>query len=96
MNSSTTKTCRRNPENLFADEALKLNEGEMSPVVHNPNGSYIILANTRTKPDLPAFEKDTVKQDEIRERMENNAFNRWYQQMREDAKIIDRRAEFGM
>lgn len=81
---------------MFADEALKLNEGEMSPVVHDPKGSYIILANTRTKPDLPAFEKDTVKQDEIRERMENNAFNRWYQQMREDAKIIDRRAEFGM
>ncbi len=81
---------------LFADEALKLNEGEMSPVVHDPKGSYIILANTRVKPDMAAFEKDTAKQDDIRERMESNAFNRWYQQLREDAKIIDRRAEFGM
>lgn len=81
---------------IFADEALKLSEGEMSSVVHDPKGSYIILANTRTKPDMAAFEKDSAKQDDIRERMENNAFNRWYQQMREDAKIIDRRAEFGM
>ncbi len=81
---------------LFADEALKLNAGDMTSVIHDPKGSYIIKAESRTKPDLEAFEKDTDKQEEIRERMENVAFNRWYQQMREDAKIEDRRAEFGM
>lgn len=65
-------------------------------MVHDPKGSYVIKAESRTKPDIAAFEKDTDKQKEIREKMENLAFSRWYQQMREDAKIEDRRAEFGL
>ncbi|MDD4147311.1 MAG: peptidylprolyl isomerase, partial [Candidatus Cloacimonetes bacterium] len=81
---------------MFADEALKLNEGDLSPVIHDPKGSYIIKAESRTKPDIAAFEKDTDKQKEIREKLENLAFSRWYQQMREEAKIEDRRAEFGL
>lgn len=81
---------------IFADEALKLEEGEMTPVIHDPKGSYIILATSRTKPDMEAFEKDTEKQDELREKLENMAFSRWYQQTREAAKIEDRRAEYGL
>lgn len=81
--------------NIFADNALALNEGETSNVVHEEKGSYVIFAETRERPDMKAFEEDTKLQDDLRDRLENKAFGRWYQEMRENAKIEDRRAEFG-
>ncbi|MCB5262248.1 MAG: peptidylprolyl isomerase [Candidatus Cloacimonetes bacterium] len=81
---------------LFADNALALKEGEMTNVIHDPKGSYVFKATIRLKPDMKAFEKDKDAQKAIRETLENKAWNRWYQNMRENAEIIDRRADFGM
>jgi peptidyl-prolyl cis-trans isomerase D len=81
---------------IFADHALALEEGEMTDLIHDPKGSYIIMATSRQKPDMEAFEQDEAAQEEIRERLEMQAWNRWYQNMRENAEIIDRRAEYGM
>ncbi len=80
----------------FATEALKLNDGEMSGLVHSEQGSFIVMATERKRPDLEAFEKDEAKQQEIRDKMENAAWNRWFTQMRKDAKIVDNRAQYGM
>jgi peptidyl-prolyl cis-trans isomerase D len=79
----------------FSKAALALNKGEYSPLITTKEGSFIIYAEDRVKPDLAAFNKDTAKQDEIRKRLEDAAFNRWFQQIKKDAKIIDHRSKFG-
>ncbi|MDI3503075.1 MAG: peptidyl-prolyl cis-trans isomerase [Candidatus Cloacimonadota bacterium] len=81
---------------VFADHALALEEGEMSDLIHDPKGSYIIMATSRQKPDLEAFEKDEEAQEKIRTTLETKAWNRWYQNMRDNAEIVDRRAEYGI
>lgn len=81
---------------MFADNALALESGMMTTLIHDPKGSYIFKATSRQKPDMQAFEKDNDAQKKIRETLESKAWNRWYQNMREKAEIIDRRAEFGM
>jgi peptidyl-prolyl cis-trans isomerase D len=80
----------------FADAALQLNDGEISGLIHSEQGSYVIMATERKRPDLEAFTADEAKQQEIRDKMENAAWNRWFTQMRKDAKIVDNRAQFGM
>ena len=80
----------------FADGALALNDGQVSGLIHSEQGSFVILANERKRPDLEAFMADEAKQQEIRDKMENAAWNRWFTQMRKDAKIVDNRAQFGM
>jgi len=80
---------------IFANSALALNEGEMTDVIHEEKGSYVIYAETRERPDMSGFEEDTKLQEELRDRLENKAFGRWYQEMRENAKIEDNRAQFG-
>lgn len=81
---------------IFADHALALEEGEMSEIIHDPKGSYVILVTERRKPDMEAFENDKQIQEDLRNRLETQAWNRWYQNMRANAKIIDRRAELGL
>jgi len=80
----------------FATEALKLEADGMTDLIHTEQGSFIFMATERRKPDMAGFEKDEAKQQEIRDKMENSAWNRWFTQMRKDAKIIDNRANFGM
>lgn len=77
----------------FDKAALALNSGQYSALINTKEGPFIIFAETRSKPDMKKFTKE--KQDEIRERMENEAFNRWFIQLRKDAKIIDNRYKYG-
>ncbi len=85
------------PVNAQLDEfdkaALALNSGGFSPLVTTKEGHFIIIAENRNKPNMQAFNK--AKQDEIRTRLEDAAFNRWFQQLRKDAKIIDNRYKYG-
>lgn len=81
---------------MFTTTALGMKSGDISGVVHSPQGSFIILVSERKEPDLAAFANDKVEQENIRTRMEEAAWNRWYEQMRKDAKIIDNRAQFGL
>ncbi|HNQ44297.1 MAG TPA: peptidylprolyl isomerase, partial [Candidatus Cloacimonadota bacterium] len=81
---------------MFTTTALGMKSGDISNVVHSPQGSFVILVNERKVPDLEAFAKNTVEQEAIRTKMEETAWNRWYEQMRKDAKIIDNRAQFGL
>lgn len=79
----------------FSKAALALGSGEYSPLITTKEGSFVIYADERNKPDLAAFNKDTAKQEEIRKRLEDAAFNRWFQQLRKDSKIIDHRGKYG-
>ena len=77
----------------FDKAALALNSGQYSALINTKEGPFIIFAETRNKPDMKNFTQE--KQAEIRERMENEAFNRWFVQLRKDAKIIDNRYKYG-
>lgn len=79
----------------FTKAALALKTGEYSKLVTTKEGPFVIWAEKRNMPDLAAFAKDKDKQKEIRDRLEEAAFNRWFQQIRKDAKIVDNRAHFG-
>lgn len=80
----------------FTTAALKLKAGQTSGLVSTKEGSFIITCNERKIPDLNAFSKDKDGQDQIKKRLEDAAWNRWYDAMKKDAKIVDNRAEFGM
>ncbi len=79
----------------FSKAALALNQGQWSPLVSTKEGQFLIYAAERVKPDYASFGKDKAKQDELRKRLEDAAFNRWYQQTRKDAKIVDNRDKYG-
>lgn len=80
----------------FTTAALNLKAGETSGLISNKAGNFIVTANERQKPDFDAFSKDKDNQETIRKRMEDAAWNRWYNATKKAAKIIDNRAKFGM
>lgn len=80
----------------FTAAALKLEAGQTSGIVHTKEGSFIISASERKKPDFNAFSKNKDAQETIRKRLEDAAWNRWYDAMKKAAKVVDNRAEFGM
>jgi len=79
----------------FSEAALALETGEYSSLVNTKEGPFIIYAEKRNKPDLEEFNKDEATQEELRERLENAAFNRWFEQLRDNAKIVDNRYKYG-
>ncbi len=79
----------------FSKAALALKTGEYSKLITTKEGSFIIYAEKRDKPDFAAFNKDKAKQDELRKRLEDAAFNRWWQELRKNSKIVDHRDQYG-
>lgn len=77
----------------FDQAALALSSGEYSPLITTKEGPFIIFAENRNKPNMSNL--DQAKQEEIRSRLEEAAFNRWFQQLRKDAKIVDNRYKYG-
>ncbi|HPS38076.1 MAG TPA: peptidylprolyl isomerase [Candidatus Cloacimonadota bacterium] len=80
----------------FTKAALALKTGETSGLIKTSEGQFIVTATERRKPDLAAFAKDKAKQTELQTRLEDAAFNRWFEQLRKDSKIIDNRSKFGL
>ncbi len=97
LNEHKAKTRLAAPVNAQLDDfdkaALALNSGQYSGLINTKEGPFIIYAATRNKANLQAMTKS--KQDEIRSRLEDAAFNRWFQQLRKDAKIVDNRYKYG-
>ena len=79
----------------FTTAALKLNTGEYSKLVQTKEGPFVIWAEERIKPDMAAFSRDKDAQGDIREKLENAAFSRWFEKIKKDAKIVDNRSLFG-
>ncbi len=80
----------------FTTAALALEAGKTSGLISSKEGCFIISCTERIKPDFNSFAKDKDRQEQIRKRMEDAAWNRWYDQMKKQAKIIDNRAKFGI
>jgi len=79
----------------FTKAALKLKTGETSSLIHTKEGSFIVYATERIIPNLDEFAKSEDQQNVIRKRLEDNAWNRWYDEMRKNAKIVDNRKKYG-
>lgn len=77
----------------FDKAALALNSGGYSGLITTKEGPFLIYASSRNKPNMQTFDK--TKQEEFRQRLEDAAFNRWFQQLRKDAKIVDNRYKYG-
>jgi peptidyl-prolyl cis-trans isomerase D len=80
----------------FTTAVLKMKAGETSGLISTKEGYFIVTANERQVPDFTAFSKDKDNQETIRKRMEDAAWNRWYDAYKKAAKIVDNRAQFGM
>ncbi len=77
----------------FSKAALALQSGQYSKLLETKEGPFIIYSEKRDKPDMTKFDK--TKQEEIRKRLSDAAFNRWWEKVYLDAKIIDNRFLFG-
>ncbi len=74
--------------------ALALDDGQYSQLINTKDGQFIVYCEKRVKPDVGAFLKDSDAQKKIKDRMEEQAWNRWYDTMMKKAKIVDNRKEF--
>ncbi|MGI6198454.1 MAG: peptidylprolyl isomerase [Candidatus Cloacimonadaceae bacterium] len=79
----------------FTEAALKLKTGQYSKLVKTKEGPFVIWAEERVRPDMAAFAKDKDEQKRLRDKLENAAFGRWFEQVKKDAKIVDNRSYFG-
>lgn len=75
-------------------EALKLAEGEVSGLLDTDKGQFIIVSEKRTIVDINEFLKDADAQKKLRDRMEEQAWNRWYDATMKKAEVIDNRQEY--
>lgn len=80
----------------FTDAVMALETGQTSGLILTKEGQFIFRATERRKPDYTAFAKDTAKQDEIKKRLEDAAFNRWFEGIKKNAKIVDNRSLYGI
>ena len=76
------------------DEALRLEEGQISGLIDTEKGQFIVVSERRTKVDMNEFIQDADAQKRLRDRMEEQAWNRWYDAVMKKAKVIDNRQEF--
>jgi peptidyl-prolyl cis-trans isomerase D len=76
--------------------ALKMDNGQISKLLETEKGQFIVICERRVKVDMAAFIKNADEQKKIRTRMEEQAWNRWYDATMKKAKIIDNRAEYNM
>jgi peptidyl-prolyl cis-trans isomerase D len=77
-------------------KALAMDSGEISSLLETDKGQFIIVSERRVKADMQAFIKDTDEQNKLKTRMEEQAWNRWYDATMKKAKIIDNRQEYNL
>lgn len=79
----------------FTKAALALKSGETSGLIHTKEGAFIIYSDQRIVPNMEEFAQNKDQQGVIRKRMEDQAWNRWYDEMKKNAKIVDNRKKLG-
>jgi parvulin-like peptidyl-prolyl isomerase len=79
----------------FDKAVLALKTGDYSGLINTKEGPFVVHVEERKTANMADFAKDKAKQDEIRNRLEEAAFNRWFQDLRKKAKIVDNRSYFG-
>ena len=93
-NNTTIPEVGRVPE--VNTEALKLAEGQVSNLIETEKGQFIIVSEKRTIVDINAFLQDADAQKKLRDRMEEQAWNRWYDAVMKKAEVIDNRQEYNL
>jgi peptidyl-prolyl cis-trans isomerase D len=76
--------------------ALKMNTGQTSQLIDTKDGQFIIYCEKRVKADVNAFLKNKDEQKKLRTRMEEQAWNRWFDATMKKAKIVDNRQEYSL
>lgn len=76
--------------------ALNLKTGQTSSLIDTKDGQFIIFCNNRVNVDMNAFLKNKDEQKKLRDRMEEQSWNRWYDSTMKKAKIIDNRQEYNL
>jgi len=76
--------------------ALKMNTGQTSTLIDTKDGQFVIFCEKRVKADMNAFLKNKDEQKKLRTRMEEQAWNRWYDATMKKAKIVDNRQEYNL
>ena len=78
------------------NEAILAKEvGKYTDVINGERGSYIALVKVRTQPDMDKFEKDQNRlMEEAQTKAEDEHLNEWFENLKEDAEIIDNRSEY--
>ncbi len=82
-------------DEVLNEAILAKTAGEYTDVIKGDKASYIALIIVRTQPDMDKFEKDQDKlMEEAQTKAEDNHLNEWFENLNEDAEIIDNRSEF--
>ncbi len=76
------------------EAALKLNTGQTSALIDSKEGQFIVICENRVKADMKSFLSNKDEQKKYKDRMEEQAWNRWYDATMKKAKIVDNRQEF--
>jgi parvulin-like peptidyl-prolyl isomerase len=76
------------------ETALKLNTGQISSLLETKSGQFIVICDNRVKADMKSFLANKDEQKKYKDRMEEQAWNRWYDATMKKAKIVDNRQEF--
>ncbi len=81
--------------NLINSHALALSNGQVSNLIETNDGQFIIICENRVRPDFDAFDRDTELQTKLRNKLEEQAWNRWFYQIMQNTNTHDNRARFG-
>ncbi|HNX00953.1 MAG TPA: peptidylprolyl isomerase [Candidatus Cloacimonadota bacterium] len=79
----------------LANAILKANVGQFTPLIKSKTGLFLAYIEKRNVPDMKNFETQKESLQKNAQKREEEAYaNKWYQDLRENAKVIDNRAEF--
>ncbi len=82
-------------DEVLNEVILAKTAGEYTDVIKGDKASYIALIKVRTQPDMDKFEKDQDKlMEEAQTKAEDKHLNEWFENLNDDAEIIDNRSEF--
>lgn len=76
----------------FAHACHQLPVGELSPPIKGRNAFYLIRVSERTEPDMEAFsERRTEILNQLRSELATHFIAGWYDEIRQDAEVVDLR-----
>jgi peptidylprolyl isomerase/peptidyl-prolyl cis-trans isomerase D len=95
FNNATIQNLGLEPK--FLGTALALQTGKVSGIIAGENGVYVLKVTNKTGPDgksAPAAELDAIRQEQ-QKAIGNNLRQRWMENLKKKADIVDNRKTFG-
>ena len=96
LNVKIDNTFKKIGKDDVLNEAILAKEAdEYTEVVNGERASYIAIIKTRSHPNMDNFEKDQERlMEQAQTKAEDDHLNEWFEKLKEDANIIDKRSEF--